>query len=76
MAKRTIYHVVPHEEGWAVRKEHAERASDIERTKVAAVDVARDLARGSGLAQLKIHRADGVLQTEHTYGCDPRKTRG
>jgi len=33
------------------------------------------LARGQD-AQLVIHREDGSIETEHTYGHDPRKTPG
>jgi hypothetical protein len=38
MSNRNRHHVVPHENGWAVRREGSERASTVTRTKEQAVD--------------------------------------
>jgi hypothetical protein len=77
MSKRTVYHVTKDAQGWKVAKEHAERASLRTETKAAAVDAARDLAKNAtGPSQVKIHKQDGTIQTEHTYGADPTKYPG
>jgi hypothetical protein len=77
MAKRTVYHVTKADEGWRVKKEHSERASLLTETKAEAVAGARDLAKNvAGLSQVKIHKQDGEIQTEYTYGADPKKYPG
>jgi hypothetical protein len=77
MSNRTVYHVTKDDEGWTVKKEHAGRASVRTDTKVEAVDAARDLAKNvPGLSQVKVHKQDGSIQTEFTYGEDPRKYPG
>lgn len=69
------YHVV-HERGrWAVEGEHAKRSSSRHDTKDEAVERGRHLARARQ-GQLKIHKMDGTLETEYTYGHDPRNTAG
>jgi hypothetical protein len=50
-------------------------------TKRQAVEKGVDLGNGSwGLdgkpAQLVIHRKDGAIQSERTYGKDPKRTKG
>jgi hypothetical protein len=49
-------------------------------TKASAVHYARAEARqhhaGGGLAQVVVHGKDGAIQTEHTYGADPRRSKG
>jgi uncharacterized protein YdaT len=63
-------HVVPHDEGWAVKKPGAERASDILPTQSEAVDRAREIARGTG-GEVVIHRPDGTIRDKDSYGRDP-----
>jgi uncharacterized protein YdaT len=76
MSKRQVYHVTPHEKGWQVKKEKAERATSIHETKEEAVRSAVALAKGTGLGQVKIHKRTGEIQEERTYGKDPEKYRG
>ncbi|MEN6537882.1 MAG: DUF2188 domain-containing protein [Bryobacteraceae bacterium] len=77
MAKRTVYHVAPTEEGWKVEKEHAQRASATADTKAEAIARAVELAKNaSGLSQVKIHKGNGVIESERTYGADPEKYPG
>lgn len=75
--KRNVYHVVPTPDGdWAVKREGAKRASVRTSTKSKAIDKGRELAKSSGLGQLKIHKQDGQFQTEYTYGADPYSPKG
>jgi hypothetical protein len=45
-------------------------------TKEKAIDYGRDLAKQEGLGQLVVHKADGSIEEEFTYGEDPRATKG
>lgn len=77
MTKRTVYHVVPDGDEWKVEKEGGQRASARTENKVDAISTAKDLAKNSGpLSQVKIHKVDGTVQIEYTYGKDPRNIPG
>lgn len=77
-SKRAVFYVVPAYDGWAVKRgKRRVGGADLKRE---AVELGRDLAhevydRG-GLSQLRVHRADGTIEYEHTYGADPRRHRG
>ncbi len=76
MADRKVYHVSPHEDGWQVKGEGAERASNVLATKDEAVARARELAKGQGEAQIIIHTGDGQIETEHTSRTIPTRQKG
>jgi hypothetical protein len=76
VSKRQIYHVTPHEKGWQVKKEGAERAASIHPTKEEAIRDAVTLAKKADLGQVKIHKRTGEIQEERTYGKDPERYRG
>lgn len=77
MANRKIYHVTPNKEGgWNVKGQRASRASSTHESKADAVDRGRELAKSQSLGQLVIHKQDGTIQTEHTYGQDPCPPKG
>ena len=63
-------HVVPRDDGWAVRKEGASRASKIFTTQADAVKYARELAQKEK-AELYVHRRDGTIRERSSYGNDP-----
>ena len=69
MAKRDI-HVVPHEEGWATRKEGTERAGGIFDNKADALEQAREQARRERVDVI-IHGRNGRIQDSDSYGNDP-----
>ncbi|MBE2183335.1 MAG: DUF2188 domain-containing protein [Anaerolineae bacterium] len=56
------YHVFPHPQGWAVRRDGASRASSVFPTKVEAKDKAIDYARNEGV-QVVVYDRDGRVQT-------------
>lgn len=69
MSERKAYHVTPNPEGeWKVEAESATRASSTHRTKEEAVDNAKELAKGQEPGQVIIHRQDGTIEAEQTYG--------
>jgi hypothetical protein len=76
-AKRIVYDVLPKTDGWKISKEGGQKASATAETKKEAVQIARDLAKGSGsLSQVRVHGQDGKIQTEWTYGKDPHNIPG
>ena len=77
MAKRKTYHVTSGPDGgWKVKEEKASRASSSHETKAEAVERAKELAKNQDLGQVVIHKQDGTIQTEHTYGKDPYPPKG
>jgi uncharacterized membrane protein YkoI len=72
---RVVYHVVPDASGdkWLVSQENAEHRTE-HRTKEEAVKEAKRLAQEAELGQVKVHKQDGNMEYESTYGDDPRRT--
>lgn len=62
---KSVLHVVPHDENWAVKREGNERASSTHPTQKEAIDAARELARE--LDDIVIHRPDGTIRERVTY---------
>jgi hypothetical protein len=72
---RVVYHVVPNSSGekWVVSQEKAEFRKEFE-TKDEAVQFAKERARKEEFGQVKVHKKDGNMEYESTYGDDPRRT--
>jgi hypothetical protein len=64
---RTVYHVKPNGEGWAVEGDGAERATSTHETKKEALSAARELAHKKVPSQLVVHKADGSVQEKFSY---------
>ncbi|HEY3568677.1 MAG: hypothetical protein DMF53_11705 [Acidobacteria bacterium] len=73
--ERVVYHVVPNSSGekWVVSQERAEFRREFE-TKDEAVQFAKERARKEELGQVKVHKKDGNMEYESTYGDDPRRS--
>lgn len=69
MSKRDV-HVVPHQQGWAVKREGAQRASSVHATKHEALGAGRSLAQ-TNRTELVIHGKNGRIQDSDSYGNDP-----
>lgn len=77
MAKRETWHVLPNDnDGWSVKKEKAQRASSRHEKKTEAVEAAKKIAKNQELGQVIVHKQDGTIQQEFTYGQDPRRSKG
>jgi Uncharacterized protein conserved in bacteria (DUF2188) len=75
--KRSVYHVTPKKGGgWNVKKEGNQKASGTFDKKTDAVAQGKSLAKKAPLGQIKIHKQDGTIQTEYTYGKDPYPPKG
>ncbi len=68
-------HVVPHEQGWAVKGEGNSRASTVHPTQRAAIEAARESAI-SNRSELLIHGRNGQIRERNTYGDDPNPPKG
>lgn len=73
---RTVYHVVPNASGenWVISQENDDSFRQEFPTKEEAVQAAKERARGQEPSQVKVHRADGNMEYESTYGDDPSRT--
>ena len=75
---RKVFHSVPTNSGWKV--ETGGRTVSNHRTQSASEDAATAAARRAeakgGLGQAVLHKSNGRLREERTYGADPRKTPG
>ena len=69
MAKKD-YHVVPRGEGWAVKREGADRASSLHETQRDAIQGGKRLAQVNK-TELVIHRPNGQIRDSDSYGNDP-----
>jgi len=76
-SERAVYHVTPDAsaERWIVSLENSNFRQEFE-TKRAAEKFAKEAAQNNGLAKLKVHRKDGNMDYESTYGEDPRDIPG
>ena len=74
MAKNKNYHVVPHDDGWAVKRENASRASSVHPTQKSAIKAGTPLAKKSQ-GELRIHGKDGRIRDTDSYGNDPRSIK-
>jgi hypothetical protein len=75
MSNKVTQHVVPHDEGWAVRRGGADRATEVFDTQQEAIERAREISQNQG-AELFIHGTDGRIRERNSYGNDPFPPRG
>ena len=75
MASKPSQHVVPHLDGWAVRKSGCERASGVFHTQQEAINRAREISVNQG-AELMIHGRDGRIRERDSHGHDPYPPKG
>ncbi|MDX1622209.1 MAG: DUF2188 domain-containing protein [Nitriliruptorales bacterium] len=68
MAERKSYHVTSREDGWEVKAEGASRASAVTERKSEAVDRAKRLAKNQEPSQVVVHKRDGTVQDNYSYG--------
>jgi len=64
MAK-TVLHVVPHDQGWAVKREGNDRVNSLHGTQKEAIESAREAAEEKD--DIVIHRPDGTIRERVTY---------
>ena len=74
---RSVYHVTARDGKWVVtRQGHPDGEYDSFETKDEAIERARDEAGKATPSQVVVHRTDGTIEHEFTYGADPYPPRG
>jgi hypothetical protein len=74
---RKVYHLTKGSDGdWKGTLVGARRPSVSAETKAEGLERTVEIARGAGLSQVVIHKEDGIIQSERTYGKDPRRFPG
>jgi hypothetical protein len=70
MSNKRDIHVVPHNGGWATRKEGASRIGSTTDTQREAIQQARQQAMRERV-EVVIHRPNGQIRDSDSYGNDP-----
>ncbi|MFQ5570988.1 MAG: phasin family protein [Rhodothermales bacterium] len=65
--KKAVYHVVPRDEGWAIKEEGNTTPVAVYGTKGEATKQARSLAKTKAPSRLVLHRKDGSIQDSTSY---------
>jgi len=74
---RKKYHITTAKSGgWKIKGEGGPRAIKLFDTKEKAIEIGRKITKSKQPSQLIIHKKDGTIQTEYTYGDDPRSSKG
>jgi hypothetical protein len=77
---REVFHSVPDPNGlgWAVKNggETVSRHRKQETSEAAAVKAGHKAENDGGLGQAILHKRDGTIREERTYGSDPKKSPG
>lgn len=68
MAARKTWFVKPHERGWQILADGARRATAVTDRKNDAVKGAKDIARRNEPSRVVVHKQDGTVQNEFSYG--------
>jgi hypothetical protein len=64
---KLVYHVLPFQGKWIVRKGSANKASVVKDSKKEATKAASDLAKSSPDSQVIVHKSSGVIETHWLY---------
>jgi hypothetical protein len=72
---RDTHRVMPHEDGWQVKRDGGERASRVTETKAEAEKLGRTISRNQE-TELQVHGRDGAIQRSDSHGNDPKSSKG
>lgn len=67
---RDTHRVMPHTDGWQVKRDGASKPSHITDTQAEAISIAREISRNQG-TELQIHGKDGRIRRSDSHGHDP-----
>jgi len=70
---QTVYHVVPSDGEWAVKKEGSSQASRVASSQGEAIDHAESFARKQAPSRVVIHGEDGIITGQHTFSESARE---
>lgn len=74
--KRKIYDIIAGDKVWKGIVRGGERASVITKTKEEAITKTTSIAKKNGHSQVVIRKENGKIQSERTYGNDPKSSKG
>ncbi len=69
MSKKNVW-IVPHKDGWAVKREGTQRSTVVTPTKEKAVKIGNKIGKKDGVDVIT-QRKDGVIQSHDSHGNDP-----
>lgn len=70
MTKRDTHRIMPHEQGWQVKRDGDQRASHVTDTKKEAEAIGRSISQHQQ-TELQIHGKDMKIQRSDSHGNDP-----
>ena len=70
MVKRDTHRVMPHQDGWQVKRDGNQKASHVADTKKEAEKIAREISKNQN-TELQIHGKDMKIQNSDSHGNDP-----
>lgn len=68
-------HVVPHDQGWAVKGAGNGKATAVHSTQAEAISHARDIAINQQ-SEMLVHGTNGQIRERNSYGNDPYPPKG
>lgn len=68
-------HVVPHNDGWAVRGENNSKITSQHSTQAEATEKAKEIAKNQK-SEVLIHAKNGQIRERNSYGNDPFPPKG
>ena len=68
---RDTHRVMPHKDGWQVKRDGGKRASHVAATKAEAEKIGREISRNQQ-TELQVHTKDGQIGSSDSHGNDPR----
>lgn len=72
---RDTHRVMPHQDGWQVKRDGDSKASHVTDTKAEAMDIGRGISKNQE-TEFQIHGRDGRIQSSDSHGNDPRTSKG
>lgn len=69
------HRVLPHENGWCVKRDGASRASCVCETQREAIAAGRTISRNQG-TELAIHNRNNQIRQRDSHGGDPYPPKG
>ena len=67
---RDTHRVMPHEDGWQVKRDGGERASRVADTQAEAEKLGRTISRNQE-TEFQVHGRDGSIRRSDSHGNDP-----
>lgn len=68
-------HVIPHNDGWAVKGEGNSRVTKTADTQHEAIEIAKQIAKNQE-SEMFVHRPNGQIRDRNSYGNDPYPPKG